>query len=393
MSKRLLSALDGSELPLIAWLGDGGVRVLWECAAERIRSGPVYMAKPKNTRGSDRIPAIRCRRRQQKEVFVLGEEDVSWSSQSLWTADIDLDAKQVLALLRKTCPELSVKKATLIGEGWDFQVYCADGKHIFRFPKRTSGVASLERELLLLPILERWVPIQVPKYTYASQCPQLFPHKFAGYKCMPGYPLASAPLTEAHWRVLVRDIGAVLRSLRSFPFERYAEIGLEQRRSDVNIDAAIYSAKSKFAICANVLPTVVMRRLRCFLNAPQIGTHAPELRCLLHGDLRPEHIFVDKGVERVVSVIDWSDACIGPQSVDVLWLWIYYGSDFTEEILRQCSGEEESYRLLRRVVILGICKAVVEIAYGVESRDEQKLSIACHALEREFRSSNNGALL
>ena len=71
-----------------------------------------------------------------------------------------------------------------IDVGYDFEVAIVDEEWVFRFPRRREVETALEREIALLPVLLRVLPVEVPRFEHVSEQPL-----FVGYRLIRGAPL------------------------------------------------------------------------------------------------------------------------------------------------------------------------------------------------------------
>jgi aminoglycoside phosphotransferase (APT) family kinase protein len=183
-----------------------------------------------------------------------------------------------------------------IDDGYDFEVAIADD-WVFRWPRRADVVATLERELELLPLLARALPVAVPRIEHVFRDPEFG----VGYRLIDGAP---------HVDEDPDGIQAFLKALHSLDG---AALPLEQP----GWVAEYVERCERFA--RDVLPLVDVDERRpaerLFDEAPTLAGFEP---VPIHADLLPEHMRCRGG--RLVGVIDWGDACIGDPALDYAWL-------------------------------------------------------------------------
>jgi aminoglycoside phosphotransferase (APT) family kinase protein len=234
-----------------------------------------------------------------------------------WMAEREVTAELALSLVREQFPELGAGGIQPFGSGWDNTAYLLDGDIVFRFPRKQSTVALLERETRVLPRLAGWLPLDVPEPRWTGRPTERFPWPFAGYRRLPGVAADAANLSGEERMAAAAPLGAFLAALHAVPAE-----GLDLPRDEVG--------RTAFAPRMPELET----RLAHLREHGRIGDSAPWLRlfegglpgpppapAVVHGDLYARHLLVDDG-RRVSGVIDWGDLHAGDPALD---LSIAYG--------------------------------------------------------------------
>jgi aminoglycoside phosphotransferase (APT) family kinase protein len=232
-----------------------------------------------------------------------------------WTAEREVPPELALALIREQFPELGARAAEPFGSGWDNTAYLVDGAVVFRFPRKESTVALLERETRVLPRLAGRLPLPVPNPAWVGAPTERFPWPFAGYRRLAGVPADGANLTEAERMAAAAPLGAFLRALHATPAE-----GLDLPPDEIGRTAF-----------ARRMPELE-QRLAALRGRGLIGDPAPWLRLfddlpapplrpvVAHGDLYVRHLLVDDA-RRICGVIDWGDLHRGDPAVDLILVY------------------------------------------------------------------------
>ena len=183
-----------------------------------------------------------------------------------------------------------------VDAGWDYRVLIVDDAWVVRWPRHRLAVEEIEREVELLPVLAPLLPVEVPRFDYVSREPWL-----VTYRLIRGEPLVAEDpdgvrgFLEALHSVDVDDVPAD----RPDWLETYREQADEFRRVVLPLLDADERPRGE-ALLAEV------EMLTGFRPA------------LTHSDVGPSHLLVRD--DRLVGVIDWSDARIGDPAIDYAWL-------------------------------------------------------------------------
>jgi aminoglycoside phosphotransferase (APT) family kinase protein len=210
-----------------------------------------------------------------------------------------------LEVLQAHFPALEIHDVRTIDDGWDSLVLEVDGEYVFRFPRRPAVEEWVERETRLLPALAEVLPVAVPRFEFVAHNGLLC----VGYRKLVGGP-ASADLDERAGE----DLARFLAALHGFPVERARSLGVPFYEPD-----AWHAMLEGFCgdLRERVLP-LLSRGERAPAERFLHGIPRPHFEpVLLHGDLGPEHVLCHE--ERVVGVIDWSDARVGDPALDLAW--------------------------------------------------------------------------
>ncbi|HST62458.1 MAG TPA: phosphotransferase [Longimicrobium sp.] len=229
-----------------------------------------------------------------------------------WIAEREVPPALALALVREQFPELGTGGIQPFGSGWDNTAYLVDGAAVFRFPRKASTVALLERETRVMPHLAGRLPLAVPHPRWIGRPTKRFPWTFAGYPRLAGITACAANLSDEERRAAAAPLGAFLAALHAIPADGLElppdEIGrtaFERRMPEVRERLELLHARGHIAA-----PGPWLRLLDGGLPAP------PPAPVLVHGDIYVRHLLVDDA-RRVSGVIDWGDVHAGDPAVDL----------------------------------------------------------------------------
>lgn len=226
------------------------------------------------------------------------------------------DAARYRAIIAAAFPSLAVLSIRFLAEGWDSAAWEVNGDLVFRFPKRAEVATWLRREIALLPLLASMLPVPVPRFTYIAEPSAAFPYPFAGYRKLPGVPLAGAPAPIVQPERLAAQVGAFLTALHRFPVARVAACGVP--------DTSPEHWRGQYAAMLTALRPLFPRMTRAarertealfttYLDNP---LHVRFTPVPLHRDLGGDHLLLAPRTGDLTAVIDWGDISIGDPAQD-----------------------------------------------------------------------------
>jgi aminoglycoside phosphotransferase (APT) family kinase protein len=291
--------------------------------------------------------------------------------------DCDLDAGVVDRLLGEQAAHLAFGPARYIDEGWSSWAYTAsDGVDdwILRFPKRAFVARELEREMSALPCIAAAVHLPVPRFALEGRPSDLFPHRFTGYRKLPG-SLAIDGLDE---RIDCAAVGqslgrflAALHEVRGVPLVSPGPSDMEREEATTQLaefGSSISADAREFALAVIELPAPPPREV-----------------VLCHNDLFPEHILVEGGLP--AGVIDWGEVGGGDPASDLAGLYVWRGNELLEPALRVYAGQRSlaaGYvdELRARVRRIAVYRAAADLEYGTRANRADYLWMARRFLEQ-----------
>ena len=294
-----------------------------------------------------------------------------------WSSDRDLSDELARHLIESQFPQLAPARVTHRAQGWDNEALEINGEWIFRCPKRADSAAYVERELRLLPQIATRLPLPIPRYEFFGRPTAEFPYLFAVYRKLPGTP--ATHVSDIDEVTIAAQLGAFLSALHAIPLGAVEQCGVEAAEDDPR--DYLPGALKELQAVAPHLPTGTGAACRAFLERQLPAFESIERRCLLHDDLRDEHILLAPDGSRVVGVIDWTDAAWGDAARDFAGLWAWRGEDFA----RRASEHHEHSTgadFWPRVRFYGICCIISTLDYALKIGDERTASFERGALLR-----------
>ena len=187
-------------------------------------------------------------------------------------------------------------------QGWDSVATLVEDRWVDRVPEYPDAATQLANETRLLPRLAPLLPLEVPVPVVLEEEPLRVRH-----------PLVVGELATD--RTLTADdglrMGQFLRALHDMPVNIYVESGIPDQ----------VAARSELLATLERLLHRVLPLTPEELHEPgsallrRVALKTPTT--LIHGDLGPHHVVIRD--DRVVGVIDWSDARVGDPAIDLAW--------------------------------------------------------------------------
>jgi aminoglycoside phosphotransferase (APT) family kinase protein len=193
-----------------------------------------------------------------------------------------------------------------LATGWDCDAWIADESLVWRAPRRNVGIAALEREAAVMPILAPRLPapVPVPVLFEPPDLPALARHVW-----IPGVEMAEARETDPGLgRALGRFLAALHRPER-----------VEETRGRLPADPlGRADPERRLPVAHRRLDEIAGRTdvepLRRIVDAAAGPPLSLEVVC--HGDLHLRHALID-AAGGLAGVIDWGDCCVGAKGVDL----------------------------------------------------------------------------
>lgn len=223
----------------------------------------------------------------------------------------------VRRLLRSQRPDLADLVVTPVGGGTDNTLYRVGADHLARFPRTSSHVAALAKELTWLPRLGPRLTHPVPTPVHAGEPGEGHPLPWALYTWIDGQEVAAATVTD--WERYGRDLAGFVATLHATDLMGATRSGgLSWYRGGPlsPLDAWVASCFADVRSAgADVDLDGLQRRWRQALDLPPAG--GPHV--WLHGDLKPTNVLVRDG--RLHAVIDFGALSVGHPDAEHAVTW------------------------------------------------------------------------
>lgn len=244
-------------------------------------------------------------------------------------------AEEILAITKEHGFLLKEKTLKLNESGLDFQVGFAtdeDGKDwILRLPRREDVFVRTVPEKVALDFIHGHVTFEVPKW-------EIYTEKLIAYKAVTGVPAATVDMEKQAyvWEIdeknvseeFIQSLAKAIVDLHRIPKEKASDAGIESQSIDKvrqQMKKRMDKVKEKYGV-----EETLWSRWQAWVNNDDMW---PKETALIHGDLHPGHIIVDKN-EKVTGLIDWTEAKIADISRDFLGHLAVFGEEGLDQLLR-----------------------------------------------------------
>jgi aminoglycoside phosphotransferase (APT) family kinase protein len=278
------------------------------------------------------------------------------------------ETDEIRAALRPVSPALADTTIEFLAEGWGSWAFRA-GDYVLRFPKVEAMVDEYRKELSLMPVLAPTLPVAVSiPDLFVEHGPNGAP--LIGHKALPGMLLFESGIKPGPG--FGRALGGFVKALHAFPTNRAVEL-----RVPVHDGPRVRELRGAQYedVLRRVAPLVscearthIEREFETYLNDPTNFVFQP---VLVHGDL-DSNILVDADTGELTGVIDFGDAAVGSQALD-LWMPVYgflrLGiASQTEECLRAAGiDEQQLVAAMPELRFLEFRWPLLDILYGLDS--------------------------
>ncbi|AOY74641.1 macrolide 2'-phosphotransferase [Clostridium formicaceticum] len=293
--------------------------------------------------------------------------------------------KEVIEITKKH--GLHMKEDTFVFEesGLDFQVvFAADQEGndwVLRFPRREDVISKTKDEKNILDLVNQCsTTFQAPNWVVYSD-------ELIGYKKLNGIPAGAINLEIQGYvwvfdeknipEVFHRSLGKALVSLHSIPKEKAIEAGLivhapEEARESMK--KRMEAVRERFGV-----GDALWNRWQAWLNDEEMW---PKKTGLIHGDLHPGHILVDKA-GNVTGLIDWTEAKVSDMSNDFAAYYKLFGKDGLNSLINAYK-EAGGYfwpKMKKHIIELVAAEAVAIAEFAIRSGLEEYEEMARQTLE------------
>ncbi|MCK9486182.1 MAG: aminoglycoside phosphotransferase family protein [Dehalococcoidia bacterium] len=292
---------------------------------------------------------------------------------------------QIRARLAEVLPDADAAGASFLGQGWGSAAFLVPapgapaGDWVLRLPRPQApwAVEDLEREVRLLPFLERR-PFEVHTPREARMLTDAAGATLGAlHRLVPGTPLSERAAPRGRVRAdLCAQIGRFLSVLHASP---HAEAKRHGAR-DVDLWTTEYRGRIEEA-CAVLPPGARTWLEREAAEFEARGGTSDVRRALIHSDLSGDHFILDES--GLAGVIDFADARIADPAMDFAGVLNHLGPRDLEQVWAHYDGEVDQaarYRTRFYIRVAPIFQVVDGfIAIGPDERRKGIRRLAAHA--------------
>jgi SAM-dependent methyltransferase len=169
-------------------------------------------------------------------------------------------------------PDLTIRSATPIGEGWTAVAYRVNDDLVFKFPKRPEEWEELDREIAFLAYARPYLRLPVAEHLHRVRDSAGAPNGYAVYRHLPGRAVQPDNLPPRARSALAEALAGFVRALHDMKPGSVASI---LPRDDERAVASQYWEDAEDKIAPHLSgadPDRLVRKARYFTVVDQIGT-------------------------------------------------------------------------------------------------------------------------
>ena len=282
---------------------------------------------------------------------------------------VPIDESYAAGAIRDNFPQLKVKAGDVehVGTGFDNVAFRVKDKYIFRFSNDVGPWDKSEREIRLLPMLEKTLTMPIPHVEYAALAPN--GRYFMGYEMIEGVPFTKElyeSLNSDERTKTMDTLGKFLKELFTFPVDEARKLEIPERGMR-EWHTRIWD-RAQPHLEANFTPEEQEKLRRTFDTYFADEKNFDYKPSLVNTDLQAYHILFDENKKEFSGVIDWTDISIADPSMTFPIIYRSYGEDITRELLKRSIGEAQ----MDKVKFLALATSLRKfVARGEERREER----------------------
>lgn len=271
----------------------------------------------------------------------------------------------VAAFIREQLPRLSGGETRFLSSS-DFSTWEVDGRYILRFARDEESDGQLTREVAVLPVLEKVLPVGVPQVDLVAPfAPGL---QVMGYPKLPGVDgeaFRPSPEKQDHLVGQFADLLLALRELSvadlpaAIPEWPGHDLELARRRLD-----------DHGHLLAERAPEIATPDIMRYVHGDvpiAAPTAAPAV--VAHADIKGEHLLFEPDAGCLTGVIDWADMSVTHPSIDLGALAVWLGPEFVNGVADRLGTPSAEVEQALAAVRLTRLAGLVSTFAGQKRRD------------------------
>ncbi len=236
--------------------------------------------------------------------------------------DIHVDEVMVRALLAEQFSDLSGLELGHAADGFDNSLRRVSDELVVRLPRREVAVAWMEKELKWLPVLAPTLPLPISEPVLVGRESPIYPHPWSITKWFDGAPAHEAELIDP------RGTAELLANFMTALHQPAPDDAPSNSFRDTPLAARIETFESRVASLKGAVEESALREVWEFALRAR-PWEGPAV--LIHGDLHPLNLLIDKG--ELSAVIDFGDLCAGDPATDVACAWMFLAPEVVQTFL------------------------------------------------------------
>jgi aminoglycoside 2''-phosphotransferase len=263
------------------------------------------------------------------------------------------EIKLYLNAIHKYFPEFPVASIHKTGEGDNSIAFLVNEKYIFRFPKNKEAARQLQKETIILPIIQSQITFEIPQFEMIAPS-----FHFAAHKMIAGEPLTASifySLNTAQQKKIQQSLSEFLFQLHHaiIPAGKNYEIetmDLKEEYDDNFIEAKKYIYPHLSEKERNIISALFTE----YLREPD---HFNYTAVLIHNDFSKDHILINESTGEMSGIIDFGDMAFGDADYDLMYLWDEFGENFVSKLIASSSNVIEE-KLRNKLIFFSLANKI-----------------------------------
>jgi aminoglycoside 2''-phosphotransferase len=271
-----------------------------------------------------------------------------------------------------------------LGEGFRSKAFLINDKMVFRFPKEEAGAIDTEKEIKMLPFLNKQITLNIPEFIYCGKQNNGYP--FVGYLLVQGEPMNERQFHSLSMEIKTRicdQIAEFIDQISSFNVKRARELTVHEINFYQEFLETFREVQEKcFPIINKELQDYISSRFTSYLENKNNFVYTPKL---LHSDLSLDHLMFDSKKEELTGIIDFGDMRIGDPDYEYVYLLEECGEEITRYVMER-RNEENIQEKLDKISFFLTANNVQLFLEGLKSNNDELTEEVITLIEYELEN-------
>ena len=300
----------------------------------------------------------------------------------------ELTFDQMKEGLQQTFPALMsrLSQLQLLNDGFSSYVVLVADEIILRIARHAGAMAGYIKEQSILPLLQKYLPVQIPQPILWAGPSDVFPFGVMGYRRISGIPLSLDLVPNVARNRIAEDLARFLVALHHVPLAEVSPLGFRE-------------SPAFETLWAEVVPTLHMylvedeyEKIRLWWER-YVGDKVKDSFTprLIHGDPWGENVILNETLHGIAGVIDFETVAVGDVAQDFA-AQKYLGANFLSQILEdyQRSGGELDHHFTLRLQDWCMLRELRGLHYAVKYPASDELGDALQKVRSELGLIRDG---
>ena len=257
-------------------------------------------------------------------------------------------------------PQLTIRSAVPVGEGWMSTAWRVNDELVFKFPKRPDVWPELDCEIAFLHYARSQLPVPVPEHLHQVRESAGARHGYVVMRNFPGRGIEPATLSAQERSVLARVLAGFLRALHDISPAPVASILPRHDEYAAALESRCFADTHVAPHLSRTQRSRLIHEYERHLGDPM---NFDGNNRIVHADLACDHIFHIG--QSITGVLDWGDVSLGDPDHDFGYFYEELGESFIRDMALHY-GHTDPDRLVSKARHFVIANQVGTIVYGAD---------------------------